>query len=232
MSRLFDFKIFGVMDINHDIKEDNASVSLRQKSGISYLLNLPVAFLGTFTPWVKFGFEMGLFLFFPLPYFIVLISIRYVLYLVSTILFKISNKKKSSTINQILSILFEKHISYFELAYKYKKEVPNKNIPNNIKFLDGNKNDDYRRLGLKYLPYGLPWMTISTIFEKVITYLYYKLFNKYISKDTNNMFDIYYLSFLDRINKKAENTNNMFKKISAKVSKIPSISHADVVEVM
>tara|TARA_R110002074_G_scaffold2741_2_gene15396 strand:+ start:2602 stop:4536 length:1935 start_codon:yes stop_codon:yes gene_type:complete len=167
--------------------------------------NVVTGFIGTFSPYLKLSSDISLFLLFPIPYFIIMMALRYITYIISTILFRKIKKIKSSsnTIPNLLSILFERPSKYFELASKYgdlgSKNKTSTNINKNIKNFNGT-ND---KMGFKYLPYGLPWMTVSTIIKKIIMLLYYLRIEKIKIKDSNKKdikiktSDIYYLSFMD-----------------------------------
>ena len=79
-------------------------------------------------------------------------------------------RKSSVDINEFLAIMFEKNVSYFNKAAKYQYKVHEKNINKNFKNLLEKDND----VGLKFLPLGLPWMTISTIISKILLFIYNK----------------------------------------------------------
>ena len=187
--------IFGIKPKNVEINKNNflkkENTDNKQSS-----INILVAFIGTLSPYLKLSTDLSLFLLFPIPYFVIIITLRYIIYIISTILFRnIKKNKTENIIPELLSILFERQSSYFKLASKYgNKSINNLNnsIKNNIKKFN-NVSDDTQPF--KYLPYGLPWMTVSTIIKKIIMLMYYSVI-KNINKNIKTS-DIYYLSFID-----------------------------------
>ena len=192
-----------IFNIKHNDTSYNYTSAIKKFNIKSSSINILVAFIGTLSPYLKLSTDLSLFLLFPIPYVIVIVVLRYIIYIISTILFRnIKKNKTENIIPELLSILFEKQSSYFKLASKYgNKSIPksNKNIQNNISKFN-TVSDDMQ--GFKYLPYGLPWMTVSTIIKKIIMLIYHsviKNMNKKI-KNTDNQIktsDIYYLSFID-----------------------------------
>ena len=223
--------------INKFIEEkpgQSSGQSLKYNLKGEYVLTLLTSTIGLLSPFLKLGFEvlfMWLYFIFYIPF---LIIIRYLIYFISTILYKYiikgKGKGKLTIIKQILSIFFEKHISYFEIYSKYTQKDGvfknstkiNEEINENIKSLNKfSKNNEVNyRSGLNQLPFGLPFMSLTTIITKIVSLIYHNIIinrsskKQIISSKSDgkldkikiNTSDIFYLNFLlDKTNIKDEN---------------------------
>ena len=109
-----------------DGKRTDLSNKFYKPSNFFYiLLNYIFSFFGSLYPFFKTGFDLTLFLLYPIIYIIIYFVLRYSLYIISHILFR-KMRKSSVDINEFLAIMFEKNVSYFNKAAKYQYKVHEK----------------------------------------------------------------------------------------------------------